>query len=154
MSAASLSGRYRAFLRDVFFEHRLKAARTIVFQQTPKAETESSTMLIFLKENGHRFEVGCVQGISLISKEQFPRADAAILTISGRHGLTKTTLSDRLYFIVAGSGTFTVNDETASVGCNSVVVIPKDTPYDFDGKMSAIVFSTPAFDPEYEVALG
>lgn len=63
----------------------------------------------------------------------------------------KQPFSDRFYFVVNGACLFTMAGKNLEVEAQDVVVIPKDTEYDFEGSMSLVLFSSPGFDPAFEV---
>lgn len=104
----------------------------------------------FRLRDGFKFEVGNIKGVAITSKDNIRSGNVAYLDLNGKHGKTKTTLSDRFYFVLEGSGKFVIDDKTIEVEKDDVVIVPKNTIYDFQGKMKLILFSTPAFDPEYE----
>lgn len=103
--------------------------------------------------DGIPFEVGGVTGRAVTAETGIRSGDIASLKVAGRHGWTKTTLSDRFYFVISGVGTFTVGDKTFDVATGDLIVIPKETPYDFEGQMDLLLFCSPAFDPSKEVVL-
>jgi len=86
-------------------------------------------------------------------KEDFANASAALFEVTGSHGKIKTTLSDRVYFVVSGKGEFDVNGEKVDVEKNDVIIIPKNTIYDYrslGGTLELFLVHTPAYDPEFE----
>jgi mannose-6-phosphate isomerase-like protein (cupin superfamily) len=107
-------------------------------------------MKLTLKD-GVPFEVGGVQGYAVTSTVGITSGDVASLKVEGRHGRVKTTLSDRFYYIVSGTGTFDVGDSTFKVERGELIVVPRDTPYDFEGTMELVMFCSPAFDLSKEV---
>ena len=94
-----------------------------------------------------------MKGWAYNSKEDFFGASGAYFEVDGSHGKVKTTLSDRVYHVLEGAGQFTINDEVISVKATDVVIVPKDTPYDYQGKMKLFLVHAPAFDPTHEVKL-
>ena len=105
----------------------------------------------FKMKDGFKFEVGDIKGVAITSKENIESGNVAYLDLNGRHGKTKTTLSDRFYFVLEGTGKFIIDEKTIEVEKDDVIIVPKNTTYDFQGKMKLILFSTPAFDPKYDV---
>lgn len=67
--------------------------------------------------------------------------------IWGHHDRVVNALSDRVYYIIEGSGQFQVGDgapiETVSAG--DFVFIPKGVPYEFEGTMRYVVMNGPAY---------
>lgn len=107
----------------------------------------------FRLTDGIAFEVGGVKGHAVTAQAGIKSGDVASLQVDGRHGRVKTTLSDRFYYVVAGSGTFHIGQDAFEVTDGDVLVVPRDTTYDFEGKMELVLFSSPAFDPTKEVFL-
>lgn len=107
----------------------------------------------FKLTDGIPFEVGGVKGYAVTAQAGIASGDVASLKVDGRHGQTKTTLSDRFYYVVAGAGTFEVGGKTFEITCGDLVVVPRDAPYDFEGQMELLMFCSPAFDPSKEVLL-
>lgn len=103
--------------------------------------------------DGMPFEVGGVKGYAVSAQTGLSSGDVASLKVDGRHGLIKTTLSDRFYYIVSGAGAFDVGGKRFEVASGDLIVVPRDTPYDFEGRMELLLFCSPAFDPAHEVYL-
>ncbi len=55
-----------------------------------------------------------LKGWAYNSKDDFPNASAAYFEVTGKHGKTKTTKSDRIYFVIDGEGEFIINGKTIS----------------------------------------
>ncbi len=110
----------------------------------------------FTLKNAHKFEWKGLKGWAYNSKEDFENASGAYFEVTGRHGKVKTTRSNRVYFVVGGKGEFVVSGKVVPVEKNDVVIIPKNTLYDYrakDGVLKLFLVHTPAFDPDYEVKL-
>ncbi|MGX1098617.1 cupin domain-containing protein [Amorphus sp. MBR-141] len=68
------------------------------------------------------------------------------VSLDGRHRRLVCHESDRVYYILDGAARFRVGGEPeATVTGGDVVVIPRATPYDFDGRMTYLVINGPAF---------
>ena len=65
----------------------------------------------------------------------------------GHHDRVVNQISDRVYYIIEGSATFQVGDDTAieTVSAGDFVFIPRDVPYEFEGQMRYIVMNGPAY---------
>lgn len=91
------------------------------------------------------------------SKEDFKDASAAIFEVTGSHGKIKTTLSNRIYLVLDGEGEFIIKDKIISVKKTDVIIIPKNTPYDYKAKKKQVLklflVHTPAYDEKYEIKL-
>lgn len=94
-----------------------------------------------------------VKGKSYSSVDDFAGASVIVMEVDGSHGKVKTTISDRVYYVFSGSGEFVIDDEAFQVKETDVVIVPKNTPYDYSGKMKVVCVHIPAFDPEGEVVL-
>jgi mannose-6-phosphate isomerase-like protein (cupin superfamily) len=91
------------------------------------------------------------------TKDDFAGASAVYFEVTGSHGLTKTPVSDRVYYVMAGHGEFIMGGETVPVGPTDVVVVPKNTEYDYwaaSGEtLKLFLVHAPAFDGEAEIKL-
>lgn len=91
------------------------------------------------------------------SKEDFPNASSIYFEVTGAHGKIKTTLSDRVYFVIEGEGEFIINDKVVSVKEKDVIIVPKNTPYNYravnNTTLKLFLVHTPAYDAKYEVQL-
>jgi mannose-6-phosphate isomerase-like protein (cupin superfamily) len=107
----------------------------------------------FKLKNSFKFGWKGLKGWAYNSKEDFLGASAAYFEVDGAHGKVKTTLSDRIYFILEGKGEFIINDKIIPVEATDVVIVPKNTPYDYRGKMKLFLVHTPAFNADHEIKL-
>jgi mannose-6-phosphate isomerase-like protein (cupin superfamily) len=108
----------------------------------------------FTKNKTFEFSWEGLKGWAYNSKEDFPQASTAYFEITGRHGKTKTTTSDRVYYVLEGEGIFEIADKKSKVQKTDVVIIPKNTEYDYwttTEILKLFLVHTPAFDPEKEV---
>jgi mannose-6-phosphate isomerase-like protein (cupin superfamily) len=97
-----------------------------------------------------------LKGWAFNSNKDFKNASAAYFEVTGSHGKTKTTSSDRVYLVLEGRGEFIINNEVFSVKKNDVVIVPKNTPYDYKIKgkiMKLFLVHTPAYDPKNDISL-
>lgn len=94
-----------------------------------------------------------LKGWAYNSKEDFANSSAAYFEVDGAHGKVKTTKSDRVYLVLEGSGEFIINDKTIQVEKTNVVIVPKNTPYNYKGKMKLFLVHCPAFDQDAEIKL-
>ncbi|MBI4162927.1 MAG: cupin domain-containing protein [Candidatus Aenigmarchaeota archaeon] len=105
----------------------------------------------FSMKDGHKFGWKGIDGIGLT--HDIKNGHVSYVKVSGRHGKIKTMHEDRFYYVIDGKGKFWVGDEMYEVIKGDVIFVPKKTPYDFEGKMEAVMFFTPCFDPTKEVKL-
>lgn len=110
----------------------------------------------FELKNTDKFGWEGLNGWAYNSSEDFKNASAAYFEVTSKHGKVKTTKSDRIYFIAEGQGEFTIDNKSFSVKKTDVVIVPKNTPYDYkaiDGVMNLFLVHAPAYDPEAEEKL-
>ncbi len=110
----------------------------------------------FILNNARKFGWKGLKGWAYNSKEDFQNASAAYFEVNGSHGKVKTTLSDRIYFVIDGEGEFILNGKKILVGKTDVIVIPKNTPYNYKAKKGVLklfLVHVPAYDPKFEVKL-
>jgi len=97
------------------------------------------------------------KGLAYNSKDDFKRASALYIEVTKRHGLSKTTKSDRIYYVLEGNGEFIIKDKKYKVDKTDVIIVEKNTPYDYKalgkGTLKMFMLHVPAFDPKYVVEL-
>ena len=111
----------------------------------------------FTLKDAYKFGWDGLQGFAYNSKEDFANASAALFEVRGNHGKVKTTVSDRVYYVIEGEGEFIINDEIISISATDVVIVPKNIPYDYrvkDGQiMKLFLVHTPAYEETSEIKL-
>lgn len=110
-------------------------------------------MKLTLKD-AYKFDWDGLKGWAYNSKEDFPDASAAYFEVTGRHGKVKTASSDRVYYVLDGKGVFEIGGKEVEVEKTDVVIVPKNTPYDYwakEGGLKLFLVHTPAYNPEDEV---
>lgn len=110
----------------------------------------------YILKKAYKFGWEGLDGWAYNSKDDFPNASAAYFEVTVKHGTVKTTKSDRIYLILDGKGEFIINGEVIPVKKTDVVIVPKNTPYDYqarEGILKLFLVHTPAFDPEADVKL-
>ena len=92
------------------------------------------------------------------TKEDFERASVGIVESRGRHGrIKKNPISDRVYPVLDGEGEFRFggeegqDEETYPVSKDDVLLIPKGTVYDYEGRMRLFLAHLPAYEPGSDV---
>ena len=105
----------------------------------------------FNKGNATRFGWDGIQGWALSSAGDYSGMSAAYFEVDGGHGVMKSTVSDRAFYVLEGAGTFIVNEEKTLVVAGDVILIPKNTWYDFAGEMKLFLVHAPAYDSKAEV---
>lgn len=92
-----------------------------------------------------------LSGRAYNSREDFERASTAYFEVNGSHGRVKNTLSDRIYYVIDGKGEFVIEDRKIPVEKTDVVIIPRDTFYDYRGKLRLFLVHSPAFNVDNDV---
>ena len=91
------------------------------------------------------------------TKEDFEQASVGIVESRGRHGRIRQPISNRVYLVLEGEGEFFFSDEEGDdEACRSkddVVIVPKDTAYDYRGQMRLFLIHTPAYEQDSNVHL-
>ncbi|HLC39253.1 MAG TPA: hypothetical protein VJJ76_00025 [archaeon] len=104
----------------------------------------------FALKRAKKFGWQGLKGWAYSSKKDFKRASAAYFEINGSHGKIKTIRSDRIYFVIQGKGKFIIKNKIFSVKSKDVIIVPKNVPYDYSGKMKLFLVHTPSFDAAFE----
>ncbi len=113
-------------------------------------------ILKFKLKDAKHFGWEGLKGWEFNSKEDFERTSAAMFEVTGKHGKVKSLASDRVYLILGGKGKFIINEEVVLVEKNDVIIVPKNTPYDYKttkGKLRLFLVHAPAFDNTKEIKL-
>lgn len=96
-------------------------------------------------------------GFAYNSKEDFRRASALYIEVTKKHGKTMSTKSDRIYYVLDGKGEFKVKNKVYRVKRSDVIIVPKNTPYDYKAlagtTLKLFLVHSPAFDQEFVVDL-
>lgn len=108
----------------------------------------------FSIKDGHDFGWDGLKAKAINSREDFENASAAIFEVTGSHGKVKTELSDRIYLVLEGEGMFVIDGEEVAVAKDDVIIVPKNTPYDYKAAkgtaLKLYLVHTPAYDPAFE----
>ena len=107
----------------------------------------------FKLKDAFKFGWEGLKGWAYNSKDDFENASAVYFEVDGAHGKVKTTKSDRIYLILEGSGEFIIDDRIVQVEKMDVIIVPKNTFYDYKGKMKLFLVHSPAFDEDAEIKL-
>ena len=103
-------------------------------------------------KTGYDFNRGVVVGHNFMG-DTFPRMSAAIFTLHGSCQKMKSLNSDRLYYVINGTATFTIKSKKQLVKSGELVIIPMNTPYSYAGDMECFLVHSPAFDKTKEIKL-
>lgn len=110
----------------------------------------------FTLDKAHKFGWKGLTGRAYNSNKDFENASTSYFEVTNKHGKVKTTRSDRVYLVIDGEGEFIINNKVISVKKTDVIIVPKNTPYDYKtkkGTLKLFLVHIPAYLPEYEVIL-
>lgn len=110
----------------------------------------------FTPKGARKFSWNGLKGYAYLEKKDFPNATAAYVETTKRHGKLKNLKSDVVYYVVSGTGKFFLKDKWLSIKKGDVIIVPKNTVYDFmaeKGVLKMFMVHTPAYDPKYDKTL-
>ena len=111
----------------------------------------------FTLKKAQQFSWEGLKGWAFNSKEEFSNASASYFEVTANHGRVLSAVSDRVYYVLEGEGNFTINSEIISVSATDVVIVPKNTPYDYRASegstLKLFLVHTPAYDEAKEEKL-
>jgi mannose-6-phosphate isomerase-like protein (cupin superfamily) len=84
---------------------------------------------------------------AITAGEHSPALSVTWVSITGHHDRVVNHESDRVYYVIEGSGRFQVGASAPADGVTAgdFVFIPHGTPYEFEGDMRYLVMNGPAF---------
>jgi mannose-6-phosphate isomerase-like protein (cupin superfamily) len=94
------------------------------------------------------FETDDILGFAYSNAGDNPNIEAMHIIADGHSGKATTGDYDRVYLVLVGEGEFTVTGETFSVTKDDVVVLPKNTNYEYRGSMELFEVNAPAYPVE------
>jgi len=85
-----------------------------------------------------------------VTKSKNPNFNALLVECITGHYKTKLKNATRIYFIIEGHGTFTINGLTEKAEMHDCFIITANEIYSYEGKMKLIEVNVPATDKENE----
>lgn len=76
-----------------------------------------------------------------VSKEDARGFNALRVSVHGHHPRKRMIDTTRVYFVIDGEGTFTINDEVHNVKKNDLYVIEPGNEYEYQGTMNLFEFN-------------
>lgn len=107
----------------------------------------------FSLKDAKPFSVEEIKGFEYNTKQDFANASVVFAKVKGRHGKIKNVKSDRVYIVVDGEGKFVIDGKETEVKKNDVVIVPKNSPYDYQGNMKIFPVDCPAFEKDADMKL-
>ena len=83
---------------------------------------------------------------NLFDEEDRKSFSLAKVRVVGKQKFGADTESDNWYYVLDGSGTFYIEQETVPVKKGDIIFLPKSTTYKDEGTMTLLAMSTPRFD--------
>jgi hypothetical protein len=96
------------------------------------------------------FDREAFNGNVYVKKEDEKGFSALIVHCLSRHYKTKLLSASRMYLVLEGVGTFTVNDDVQSAEKDDLFVISEGDTYEYEGEMKLFEFNIPATDRSNE----
>jgi len=93
------------------------------------------------------FTTNDLMGFVYSDASDYPGIDALKIFADGHSGKATTGPYDRVYLILAGDGEFIIEGKRMAVTKDDVVVLPKNTSYEYSGSMELFEVNAPAFRP-------
>lgn len=92
-------------------------------------------------------DFGAIKVKNLFNKPDVEQISVAMIRVQGVNRKHINRKSDEFYYVLEGSGTFTVDDEEPSlVAQGDLILLPRNTPFVDSGQMTLLVFSSPRYD--------
>lgn len=108
----------------------------------------------FTKDKAFKFDKAGVKGWVYVGKEQLPNAGVVLLeTEKGHETVIKSTRSAWIYYVISGKGKFVIDGKDFPCKKNDVIVVEKNKPFYYKGKLKMLEVTVPAWEEKYEVKL-
>jgi len=109
----------------------------------------------FTKDQTFRFQKVGIKGWVYLGRDKFPQAGVCLVeTKKGHETIIKSTKSAWFYFIIEGKGKFVIDGKKILCQKEDLILVPKDTPFYYQGKMKMLLITIPAWEEKYEITLG
>jgi mannose-6-phosphate isomerase-like protein (cupin superfamily) len=79
--------------------------------------------------------------------------DFVVADLDGDHGSHINRVSDRVYFVISGTGKVTVGSQKYDVAKDDLIVITRNTLHSISGQLRFLIITAPPFDPANEELL-
>lgn len=111
----------------------------------------------FELKDAYEFGWQGLKGKAYSDASDFKDASVAVFEVTGSYGKVKSLVSNRIYLVLEGKGEFIINGKVIPVKPTDVIIVPKNTPYDYRATEGTILklflVHSPAWTPEKEVEL-
>jgi len=89
--------------------------------------------------------------LKIYIKGQSKNISLALGEVRGFHGTFLNRKSERVYFILSGSGSISIEGRKFSVSQEDCVLVPVNSKHSIEGEMRYLVIDSPPFDPKDEI---
>ena len=113
--------------------------------QSTKLRDNKASMKISLKQT-NSFDKGDFKGNIYVAKKGGKKFSALLVECITRHYKTRIKGVSRMYLVIEGTGTFTINEQKSTVGPNDFLIVSDGDTYEYEGKMKLFEFNIPAAD--------
>jgi quercetin dioxygenase-like cupin family protein len=88
-----------------------------------------------------------------LSKEVSGNFSVIRVTLSGIHEKVRNTVSERVYYVLSGTGIISVEDNEYQVSEGDLVFIKPNEVHGLTGNLEYLVFTSPPYDPDNETSV-
>ena len=93
------------------------------------------------KSDTYHFDAGGFQGDVYIGDDDKKGFNALRVSVTGEHPTKTLSDTTRVYLVISGQGTFTINDETEEVTVDNLYIIEPGSSYSYQGEMELFEFN-------------
>lgn len=90
---------------------------------------------------------GAVKVKNLFVDRDLKSVSVAMIRVDGVNRRHRNLKSDEFHFVLEGTGSYTVDGQSAEVEIGDLIHVSKDHLYENSGQMTLLVFSSPGYDP-------
>lgn len=101
---------------------------------------KDTTGKISLNETSN-FKAGGFSGQIYVQNESRAGFNALLITVDGRHPKKRMIDTTRNYYVIEGSGTFTLDDKPHKVSAGDLFVVGPGHTYEYEGTMKLFEFN-------------
>ncbi len=92
---------------------------------------------------------GFIKVTQILSSDEIDNLSVSIVEISGKNKKIINKRGDAAYYVIAGSGFFTIDGNKTNVSKGDLVFISRGTPYFDEGNLKMVAINTPRYLQDY-----
>jgi len=104
-------------------------------------------------EDTVEFRAEGMEGANYRVTPNFESASVARIDLNGRHGKVRAS-GARVFYVLGGQGTFEVDGASLDVEDGAAIHVRSGQSYDYQGELTLLCVSVPAFDIQQETIAG